>query len=371
VIKVESVTRPDLMRYTAVRPNTEDRWWEWGPVFHGANINKRGVTLDLASPEGRSLFERLVQTADLVVENYTPRVMDQFGLTWERLKQLNPALNFVRMPGFGLDGPWRDRTGFAQTMEAITGMAWLTGPSDGLPMLVGGICDPLAGMHAVFASLLALCQRDRTGVGLDVQATMVEAALNAAVEPVLEYEVNGVLLTREGARSQLAAPQGVYRCAGEDQWLALSVVTDSQWHQLREYLNWPDEPQLRTFEDRQSRHDEIDERLRAFFAERDPSSVAASLSQRGVPAEVVIAARDMVDNPQLKYRGLFEVETHPVTGTTRVPTVPFRYASVDRWLRLASPTLGEHNDTVLAEVADSAELAALRAKGLVGERPRG
>jgi crotonobetainyl-CoA:carnitine CoA-transferase CaiB-like acyl-CoA transferase len=371
VIKVESVRRPDLMRYTTVRPNTEDRWWEWGPVFHGANLNKRGVTLDLASPEGRSLFERLVQTADMVVENYTPRVMDQFGLTWERLNELNPSLNFVRMPGFGLDGPWRDRTGFAQTMEAITGMAWLTGRSDGPPVLVGGACDPLAGMHAVFATLLALHQRDRTGVGLHVQATMVEAALNAAAEPALEHEVNGLLPTREGARSQLAAPQWVYRCLGPDRWLAISVVTDDQWHELREYLNWPDDPQLRTMRDRKTRHDEIDERLGACFAERDASSAADGLSQRGVPAEAVIPAREMVNNPQLKHRGLFEVETHPVTGTTRVPTVPFRLASVQRWLRLPSPMLGEHNDTVLAEVADAAELAALHVKGLVGDRPNG
>ena len=111
-------------------------------MFHGVNTNKRGITLDLTVDDGRELFERLAATADVVVENYTPRVMDHFGLTWERLHEINPRLVMVRMPAFGLDGPWRDRTGFAQTMESLTGLAWLTGLPDGPPTLVRGAVRP-------------------------------------------------------------------------------------------------------------------------------------------------------------------------------------------------------------------------------------
>ncbi|TMK67815.1 MAG: CoA transferase, partial [Actinobacteria bacterium] len=107
VIKVESVARPDLMRYSSTKPPTEDRWWEWGPLFHAVNVGKRGITLDLTQEAGSEMFERLVATADVLVENYTPRVMDQFGLTWDRLHAANPRLIMVRMPAFGLDGPWR------------------------------------------------------------------------------------------------------------------------------------------------------------------------------------------------------------------------------------------------------------------------
>ena len=371
VIKVESVRRPDLMRYTSVKPPTHDRWWEWGPVFHGANTNKRAVTLDLATADGRSLFERLVQTADLVVENFTPRVMDQFGITWSRLQELNPSLSFVRMPGFGLDGPWRDRTGFAQTMEAITGMAWVTGHGDGPPVLVGGACDPLAGMHAVFAALLALRYRETAGQGIMVESTMVEAALNAAVEPAIEHEVNGVLAMRQGTRSALAAPQGVYRCMGTDSWLAMSVATDAHWQALRDYVGWPDEPDLRGFEGRRARHDDIDERFDVWCADKYAPHVAEELSRLGVPAEAVIAARDLPRNPQLAYRGLFEREAHAVTGHTLVPTLPFRISSVDHWLRLPSPTLGEHNDAVLQEVATPEELLVLRSNQSIGDQPLG
>src|SRR4051794_11870963 len=223
VVKVESITRPDLVRYAGgLRPPSEDQWWEWGPMYHGANGGKRGITLDLTRAEGIAVLEPLLETADLLIENYTPRVMENFGLTWERVHEVNPHVVMVRMPAFGLDGPWRDNTGFAQTMESISGMAWVTGFPDGAPVLVRGACDPLAGMHAVTAALLALRQRDESGEGCMVEATMVEAALNAAAEQVIEYSATGTVLERVGNRGHGAALQGLFRCAGEDDWIAIA-----------------------------------------------------------------------------------------------------------------------------------------------------
>ncbi len=233
VIKVESVTRPDNMRFASTRPPTDDQWWEWSPIFHAANAGKRGVTFDLSRPEGSEMFERLLRTADVLVENFTPRVMEQFGFGWDRVHALNERLIMVRMPAFGLDGPWRDRTGFAQTMECLTGMSWLTGFVDGPPVLVRGACDPLAGMHAVIATMLALTERDQRGEGMLVEAAMVESVLNAAAEQVVEFGSSGTLLCRNGNRGPQAAPQGVYPSAGEDEWVALAVATDDQWRSLR------------------------------------------------------------------------------------------------------------------------------------------
>ena len=198
VIKVESVTRPDLMRYTSTQPPTADRWWEWGPLYHGANHNKRGITLDLTRQVGRDLLLRLVADADVLLENFTPRVMENFGLGWDTLHATNPRLVMVRLPAYGLGGPWRDRTGFAQTMEGITGMAWVTGWPDGPPLLPRGACDPLAAMHAVFATMLALRDREQSDDGHLVEVTMIEAALNAAAEQVVEYGASGTLLERAG-----------------------------------------------------------------------------------------------------------------------------------------------------------------------------
>jgi crotonobetainyl-CoA:carnitine CoA-transferase CaiB-like acyl-CoA transferase len=259
-------------------------------------------------------------------------------------------------------------------MESITGMAWLTGHADGPPVLVRGACDPLAGMHAVFATIVALRERDRTGEGMLVESTMVEAALNAAVESVIDFDLTGRAPGRAGNRSALGAPQGLYRAAGDDRWVALAVADDEQWSALRAAVGeptWAASPALATAAGRRAAHDAVDAELGAWFAGRDATEAAAALSAAGVPAEVVIPAREIAHNPQLRHRGLFEVEAHAVTGSIELPTMPFRFASVPRWMRRPSPTLGEHNAEVLGLVADDDELARLRASGAIGERVRG
>ena len=163
VIKVEGVRRPDGMRFSAGRPPDWDQWWEWGPVFLCSNNNKRGVSVELSTGAGRSVALELIAASDLVIENFSPRVMENFGLELGRGAAANPRAVMVRMPAFGLDGPWRDRVGFAQTMEQATGMAWMTGHADGPPVIPRGVCDPIAGLHAAFAAVAALVIRDRDG----------------------------------------------------------------------------------------------------------------------------------------------------------------------------------------------------------------
>jgi crotonobetainyl-CoA:carnitine CoA-transferase CaiB-like acyl-CoA transferase len=372
VVKVESVARPDQMRLSATRHPPTDAWWEWGPIFHAANISKRDVTLDLRSEEGLTLLGRLIDTADVLVENFTPRVVDHFGLDFESLRARNPGLIMVRMPSFGLDGPWRDRTGFAQTMEAVSGLAWRTGFEDDLPTLVLGVCDPLAGAHAAYATLLALRARERTGEGMLVESVMVESALNVAAEAIVEHGAGGPAPRRLGNRGPDAAPQGLYPGSAEDSWVAIAVETDAQWDALVATLGapaWATDEALHTAAGRRARHDVLDEHLRAWTADRTAEDSATALSAAGVPAEVVIAARDVVHNPQLADRGLFEVEDHPVTGAHLVPTLPFRFGRVASWLRAPSPTLGQHNDDVLAAIGvDADERDALRDRAVIGER---
>ena len=372
VVKVESVGRPDQMRLTSVRRPPDDRWWEWGPIFHAVNIGKRGVTLDLRSEDGMDLFHRLLATADVLVENYTPRVMDQFGLTWDSVHEHNPELIMVRMPAFGLDGPWRDRTGFAQTMEAVSGMAWGTGRPDGSPTLVRGACDPIAGMHTVVATLLALMERDHSGRGSHVESVMVEAALNVAAEQVIEYSATGRVMERDGNRGPGAAPQGVYRCGGGDRWVAIAVETDSQWSALVRAMGdpeWAVIDHLASEAGRRIHHDHIDGRLEAWTMAHPAEDVAGLLSTAGVPAEVVIAARDVISNPQLQYRSLFESENHPVTGSHAIPMLPFRFTHVPQWLLRPSPTLGQHNDEVLADLGvGQQQRKFLQAKQVIGDR---
>ena len=372
VVKVESTVRPDLMRFSSVKGPGEERWWEWGPLAHAVNTNKRGVTMDLTRDEGRDLAGRLFATADLVVENYTPRVMEQFGFDWGRLHQLNPRLSLVRMPAFGLDGPWRDRPGFAQTMESLTGLAAATGWPEGSPVLVGGAADPISGLHATFAALVALCARSESGSGYLVESTMVEAALNAAAPALIASQLAGRPPGRVGNRGTGgSAPQGVYPCAVEDAWVAIEVETDDHWARLCEVLGTEGLDAAPGFADwttRRARADELDQWLRVATRAWDARDLAERLAASGVPAAAVIRPPEVADNPQIRHREMFEVEDHPLTGRHRLPGLPFRMDGVPAWVRAPSPLLGEHNDEVLGELGlDPGARADLRARGIIGE----
>ncbi|MBW2395009.1 MAG: CoA transferase [Deltaproteobacteria bacterium] len=377
VIHVESVQRIDGSRSVGGTFSAQhEDWWECSFIFQSANTNKRGLTLDLSNPKGMAIFEALIAKADALVENFSPRVMDGFGVTWDRVQALNPRCHYVRMPAFGLDGPCHEHVGFAATMEQMAGLSWLTGHTEDQPRIQRGPCDPLAGMHAAFALLVVMAERDESGRGHFVECSMLEAALNVTAEQVIEYTGYGNLMERQGNRSPEAAPQGLYPCAGHSpeapQWLALSVESKRQWEAL---LDWLDHPEWATgvgshLIARRQRQDELDEALRRVFAERDRDACVAELIAAGVPAAPVIDPRALAEHPQFVARGFLEQIEHPVVGSQATMGAPFRYASVDRWLTRAAPLLGEHNTEILRELGyDDAEIEALVAQRVIGERP--
>lgn len=377
VVKVESIQRPDGIRYSGgMRTDVED-WWEYGWVFHAMNTNKRSVTLDLGSDDGRRLFTSLVAGADVVIENFSPRVMDHFGLTADALLAVNPRLVVARMPAFGLDGPWRDRVGFAPTMEQIAGLAWVTGLPDGPPVAPRGACDPLAGVHAAFAVLAALDHAARTGEGQLVELPMIETVLNATAIQPMEAEVFGVTLSRRGNRGHGSAIQNLYRCTGDDDWIAVTVGTDEQWRALVALMgrpSWCDDARLDTATGRLDCADDIDRRLADWFAGQGLAFAVESLAAVGIPAAPVVSPSLVTDNPQLNDRGFFESLQHSRIGTARYPRPPFATLSGhSRWLLRPPPTLGEHNAEILRGLCglDDAELTRLASAGVIGTRPKG
>lgn len=380
VVHVESTARPDGTRLIAGVPVTEDQWWERSPIFSGLNTNKKSVTLDIRKERGRELLRELVKTSDILVENYTPRVLEQIGLDFDAVHALKPDAIMMRMPGFGLDGPWRDRPAFAYVIEDASGITWLTGHPDQNPVEPYAVGDPNAGVHGLNALLLALAHRRRTGQGVRIEAAMVDAALNVAAEQVIEYSAGGNLLQRQGNRGPTAAPQNLYRTDEVDEfgrrdcWVAVAVETDAQWAALVDALGapeWARDERLATSAGRRESHDLVDDELAAWCGTRTADEVVEILWPAGVPVAKVMQPHRVGDLPQLVDRGFYEQVDHPVNPTARHSTLPMRVSTgPEKFHRTSAPLLGQHNREVLSALGlTDSEIDALEADGVIGNAP--
>jgi crotonobetainyl-CoA:carnitine CoA-transferase CaiB-like acyl-CoA transferase len=338
VIKVEAVQRPDGIRFSAmVGPKQEEQFYEMSALFHACNLGKRGITLDLGHPGGLALAKQLIARADIVAENFTPQVLDRFGLDYDTVHGIRPDVIMLRMPAFGLTGPWRERGGFAQTMEQLTGMAWCTGYEGGPPIIPGGCVDPMVGTHAALALLAALEHRAHTGEGQLVEVPLVEVATSVTAEQVINYSIDGTLEPRRGAG-------GVYACEGPDAWVAIDRARDPMTEAERA----------------------------AWCADRTAEDAAAQTLAAGVPACAMVPAFAVLGDAQLRARNFFEPIEHPLIGMQEYPTWPMRFsAGPHRFWQGPAPTLGQHTAEILRDelgVSD-AELARLEAEHVIGTRP--
>jgi crotonobetainyl-CoA:carnitine CoA-transferase CaiB-like acyl-CoA transferase len=375
VIKIESVQRPDGYRFTQTFAQLGEDYYEHSTTYQSSNLGKRNLTLDLSRPEGRDLLRRLAATADVVLENFSPRVMENFGLDYPRLREIKPDVVMIRMPGFGLEGPWRDFVGWALVIEQVTGMSWITGHPDGPPLGPGGFIDCAVSMHAGVALQAALAHRDRTGEGQLIELAQIETGACLTAEQVIDFSMNGRVQERTGNRDRAMAPQGAYPCRDEA-WIALSVRDDADWQRLVALLGepgWARSPELATVAGRRARHDEIDEGLAAWTRERDADELVSELCSSRIPAARCLVATRMYGEPHLEARGYYQAIEHPRSGVRRHPVWPLRFSfGPHPHYRGPAPTLGQHNDEILGgELGLSAEeLAELRATAVIGERMR-
>ena len=380
VIHLESTARPDGTRLIAGIPASEELWWERSPIFSALNTNKLGLTLDFQTDQGRDVLRRLIATCDVVVENFTPRVIDQIGLDFESVRQMRDGIIMLRMPGFGLNGPWRDNPAFAYIIEDATGLSWLTGFPDRTPFEPYSVGDPNAGIHALNALLLALEHHRRTGQAVLVESAMADAALNIAAEQVIEFSAYGALLQRDGNRGPAAAPQNIYRCADIDEfgrpdsWVAVAVATDAHWTALRDALGapeWTAAEALTTHAGRVAQHDLIDERLADWCATRSADDIVETLWPAGVPVAKVMQPHRQTELPQLQHRRFFEYVGHPVNPPAPHSTLPIALSrGPAEFHRAAAPMLGEHNHELLAQLGLTPEdIAVLEDLGVIGTEP--
>jgi crotonobetainyl-CoA:carnitine CoA-transferase CaiB-like acyl-CoA transferase len=371
VIKVESIQRPDGTRLGTSYGVTGDRFWERAPLYQAVNTGKKNITLDLTTDRGKELARALLEHCDVLIENYVPRVAERFGL----LADPRPDLIVVRMPAWGLTGPWRDRSGFAQTMEQASGLAWVTGFPDGPPLIPRGPCDPIGGLHAALATMLAILDRDRTGSGQLIEAPLIESALNVAAQQFVEYGAYGQLVERYGNKSRAHAPHDVYPCQGFEEWVAISVTNNDQWVALRGGIGspaWAMDPKFDTAEGRLAHEPELDKRLGEWCAARAPGEIVERLWPLGVPAADVVLPDQVLHLEQLRSRGFFETVDHPVGGRIEVPAFPARFKSRRRpYNAEPAPLLGQHNGEVLRGLLGltDGDLEALEADSIIGTSP--
>lgn len=384
VIKVESCSRMDISRGHAHPPPGEglypggepgERPWNRTGHYVHRNVNKLSLTLELTAPRGKELFLQLVTHCDVLVENYRASVMERLGLHYEVLSQVNPQLIYVKISSQGATGPERDYGSLGSTLEQTAGLASITGYDDGKPLMTNETYpDPIVGMLAVGALMAALRQRRQTGHGTFVDLAQREVTVALLGEHMLDYDLTGRVAQPLGNRHPLRVPQGVYPCLGTDQWVAISVGSDTEWRGLCQAIGQPDllhDPRFRTALERRQHQADLDQLLSAWTRERQHYQVMHLLQAHGVPAGAVLSGADTLTDPHLAARGFWDVVDNPEVGPYKQVTTPWHLSHSPRRVAQPAPSLGAHNHYVLGELLGlaDAEIAALEAAGIIGTQP--
>lgn len=374
VIKVESHRHFDWWRGS--RPAAEgqgDVMYEKSPVFNAANRGKRGITLDLTTPAGQGLARQLIATADLVVENFGAGVMEKLGLSYGEVSRDNPRLVMLRQPGFGSTGPEATYQSFGNTIEGMSGLSSLIGYEGGPPsMMSNAFGDPISGITGTVIALAGLAARAADGRGRCIEASQLEGFLPLVSEAILAFQATGEVAPRVANRRAGSEPSGLYPCAGDDQWVAIEVTSDGEWQRAAALIGepWAREAGLATAAGRAATRGELHQRLCAWAATRDRDATAAALLATGVAAAPLHNEAELLANEPFASSGFWAGGERAYTGFHLYPTLPISRDGVRPTTGRPAPTLGEHNNDILAALGlDRNAIAALRDDGVIGEIP--
>lgn len=347
-----------------------------GPGFAKLNRNKLGVAVDLRLPAGRDLVRGLVAKSDVLVENFSVRVMPNFGLSYDDLRAINPRLVMLAMPGFGAVGPYRDYMAYGPAIEPMTGLDSLLGYPGGPPM-VSAIAypDAVAGVTAACAILVALAHQRRTGTGQFIDLSQLEATTDLIGEYLLAYQLTGEPPPRLGNAHPRWAPHGTYPCRGEDAWVSLAVRSDADWENFCRATGRADlgrDPDYAGALGRRRHRDRLDVEITAWTRDRDKFEVMETLQRAGVPAGAVLDAAELLENAQLAHRGFYVEARGRDRESFLMPGTPIVVDGIRRQDWQMAPALGEHNHQVLQDVLglSADEIAHLGATGVLSGSPQ-
>jgi len=387
VIKIEDRTRIDTPRKLPLYKGESARSFgeevpgadpDKGGLFNNYCRNKLGVTINMRTGEGRRLAERLIAASSVVTENFAPGVMERWGLTYERLRELRPDVIYARMSGYGHSGPHASYRSYGPVVQAVSGLSYISGLPGREPSGWGlSYMDNQAAFYNSAALLMAIRRRTLTGEGTEIDVSAVETGIGMLGPVLLDVTVNGRVTRTQGypTGNRLeypdAAPHGVYPASGEDRWVAIAIFSDEEWSRFVDAIGRPAWALDERFSSQRSRwehQDALDPAIAGWTRHRDRHEITKLLQDAGVRAGAVQNAEDLNEtDPQLEHRGVFFEMDHPVIGEARFEGVPIRFAglSPDNWR--SGPLLGEDNEYVFTELlgVSADEYAELASAGVI------
>ena len=339
-----------------------------GPDFQNLHRNKRSLTLDLKSAEGKEIFFRLVKTADVVVENYRPDVKHRLGIDYESLRKVNKRVILASISGFGQDGPYEQRPGFDQIAQGLSGIMSVTGnPGEG-PMRVGcAVADVGAGLLATIGIMTALLEREQSGEGQWVQSNLLQAAIQLLDFQAARYAMSGEVPQQVGNDHPTSMPTSAYKTA--DGYMNVAASGTKMWQRVCEALDRKDlfeHPDFKAAEDRAKNRKALNAELNKGFAKKTSAEWVDILNAAGVPCGPIYSMDQVFADPQVKHLGVAAPVKHPTLGTLHIINQPVKLSRTPAALATATPERGEHTDEVLREAGyTDAQVAAFKTKKVV------
>jgi len=371
VVRVESHKRLDQLRLIGPYKDFEpgiDRT-AFGACF---NTNKYGISVDLKTARGQEVGRKLVMWADIVCDSMTPGSMKKMGLDYESLKKIKPDIIMFSTCQFGQYGPYAQLPGYGNIGAAMSGASYLVGWPERAPAGVhGAYSDFIAPWFLISTLIAALIYRKKTGKGIYIDMSQIEAAITFLSPLILDYTVNGRVAERMGNKTPCAAPHGSFPCLGENRWVAISVSTDEEWEKFCQIMgnpDWTKNGKFNTFMERKKNEDELNNLVGEWTKTYPPEQVASMMQDSGVPAGVVENCHeDLFNDPQLKHRQHFRFLDHKVIGRHAYNAPAYILSKTPNHIFKAGPTLGEDNEYVFKDILGYSddEIANLLVEGVI------